>query len=145
MWCFSTFLTMRKLFFFNVGPPKEDIFFWPPSMAYILVIILHMLQITIFHMLDFCGHSLSRHFVTMILDNKQHLQPSMLSFFSFFCTRLSQGLLPVLGPLGGGTDAYTCLALPCGSRAGADLGWTSGSYHIQCTPLRAALPFLFLK
>ena len=24
----------------------------------------------------------------------------------------------------GGTDAYTCLALPCGSRAGADLGQT---------------------
>ena len=27
----------------------------------------------------------------------------------------------------GGTDAYTCPALPCGSRAGADLGQTSGS------------------
>ena len=33
----------------------------------------------------------------------------------------------MLGPLGGGADAYTCLALPCGSRAGADLGQTSGS------------------
>ena len=53
---------------------------------------------------------------------------SCLFFFRlFFSTRPSLGLLPVLEPLGGGTDAYTCLALPCGSRAGADLGRTSGS------------------
>ena len=28
-----------QVFFFNVGPPKEDMFFWPPSMVYISVII----------------------------------------------------------------------------------------------------------
>ena len=36
----------------------------------------------------------------------------------------------MLGPLGDGTDAYTCLALPWGSRAGADLGRTSGSEDV---------------
>ena len=53
----------------------------------------------------------------------------------FFSTRPSPGLLPVLGPLGGSTDAYTCLAMPCGSRAGADLGRTSGS-EVDASPVR---------
>ena len=53
------------------------------------------------------------------------LKIQTLSFF--FNTHPSPGLLLVLGPLGGGTDAFTCLALLCGSRAGADLGRTSGS------------------
>ena len=33
--------------FFYVGPPKEDIFFWPPSMVYISVQLLQMLHISI--------------------------------------------------------------------------------------------------
>ena len=28
----------RSVFFLNVGPPKEDIFFWPLFMVYISVI-----------------------------------------------------------------------------------------------------------
>ena len=35
------------IFFFNVGPPKEDIFFWPPSVIYISINSAHIfLQIT---------------------------------------------------------------------------------------------------
>ena len=35
--------------------PLRRTSFSPPSMVYISVIILHTLQITIFHMLDLCG------------------------------------------------------------------------------------------
>ena len=38
--------------FVFVGPPKESIFFWPPSMVYISVIITHILQITFLHDVD---------------------------------------------------------------------------------------------
>jgi hypothetical protein len=38
---------VKSKFFFNVGPPLESIFLWPLSIAYISVINLHMLQITI--------------------------------------------------------------------------------------------------
>ena len=48
-------LGLSHKYFFNVGPPKEEILFWPPSMVFISDIITHILQIAIFHMLDLCG------------------------------------------------------------------------------------------
>ena len=50
-----------------------------------------------------------------------------LWFNFFFVPALLQHCSLCLDHFEGGTEAYTCLALPCGSRAGADLGRTSGS------------------
>ena len=56
--------------------------------------------------------------------------------FHFFVPCPPLGLLPVLEPLGGDTDAthLLCPALRCGSRAGVILGRTSGS-EVDASPV----------